>query len=382
MNLKLRTFIGLILFSFIQIANATEVAFAGFAYSGDNQSISDRFPYSERFQNSLGKSGVNGLLMQSMQSLNPANFTLISHIDDLTNRDQAISVAFVVTNETVTVEPVGKVYKLFAYIRGQALFFDFKTKTVLRSYPFGFAYLDALYEKPSDADINSAISYVYLGKNGKQGLIDRFKSALTTAALPTSVSRYVQVSSVEVGDEAKTYFPSHFTSSVSESWLADTFSETIADKMSIPILPYSKGYAIGNVMSMTVSDGSIFNLKLPEPDYKFSINLTKLKKVTYEETEAGKSLIYGAFANIKLEEPLSGHVYLDDQFKNGETKVVSAMQVTTEDFPAFQDSIRGLFNKLSDEVAGRKSSWLKSASTNKNIDKQIISTRELLKSCK
>jgi hypothetical protein len=135
-------------------------------------------------------------------------------------------------------------------------------------------------------------------------------------------------------------------------------------------------------MSMTVSDGSVFNLKLPQPDYEFVVNLSQLKKVTYNETAAGKSLIYGAFASVKLSEPLSGHVYLDGQYKNGEIKVVSAIQENTEDFPAFQDSIRGLFTKLAGVIAGDNNPWLKSATSGKDINKQIASTRELLKKCK
>lgn len=368
--------------SFASLAYSSEVAFAGFAYSGDHESIGSRFPYSKRFEVALGTSGVNGLLQNALTKTQPQAFTIVPRLDELIGKDQAIAVSLVMTNEVVSVEKLGNVYKLFVQLRGQALFFDFKTKTVLRAYPFSFAYLDAAQAEPTDMQKDAAISQVYLGANGKSGIIDRFTNTLISASIPTSVPRFVQVTSAVIDAEARSQFPASYGHGVAETWVADTFGEAIANTMGIPILPFSKGYAIGNVMSMTVSDGSVFNLKLPQPDYEFVVNLSQLKKVTYNETAAGKSLIYGAFASVKLIEPLSGHVYLDGQYKNGEIKVVSAIQENTEDFPAFQDSIRGLFTKLAGVIAGDNNPWLKSATSGKDTNKQIASTRELLKTCK
>lgn len=363
-------------------AAATDVAFAGFAYSGDAQSIAQRFPYSKRFEAALGSAGINGLLQKTLPSIKPQHYQLTTRIDELVGRDQAIAVALVVTNETVSAEQIGGIHKLFIQVRGQAMYFDFKSKTVLRAYPFSFAYLDALPAAPTEAQKIAGINKVYLGANGKPGVLDRFYSALTEAALPTHVSRFVQVSNVVIGDEARRDFPPAYGNGVAETWVADTFAEAIAAKMNIPILPYAKGYAIGKVMSMTVSDGTVFNLKLPEADYEFTVNISKLRTVVFEEKAAGKSLIYGAYASIKLQEPLSGRTYMNDSFKNGEVKIVPASQVNTEDFPAYQDAMRGMFTKLSAAVAGESSPWLKSSASGGDIDKQIVLTRELLQSCK
>jgi hypothetical protein len=366
----------------LAVAYGADVAFAGFAYSGDDQSSIQRFPYSKKFETSLGAAGINGLLQKALPNVQPANYKLTARIDELAGRDQAVAVALVVTNETVTAEQIGAIYKLFVHVRGQAMFFDFKSMTVLRAYPFSFAYLDALSAAPSESQKVAAISKVYLGAGGKPGVLDRFYAALTQATVPDNVSLFVQVSNVIIGDEARTEFPAQYGNGVAETWVADTFAEAIAGKMGIPMLPYNKGYAIGNVMSLTVADGTVFNLKLPKPDYEFTVDISKLRKVVFEEKAAGKSLIYGAYASVKLEEPLSARTYMNESFKNGEVKVVPASQVNTEDFPAFQDSMRGLFTKLSSAVAGESSPWLKAASSGNDIDKQIVSTRELLQSCK
>jgi hypothetical protein len=367
---------------YLSNAQATDVAYAGFAYSGDYQSIASRFPYSKQFEATLGASGINGILQKKLPSIQPQSYALVPRIDELVGRDQAIAVALVMTNETVSTEQIAAVYKLFVQLRGQAMFFDFKSKSVIRAYPFSFAYIDALPSPPTEEQKIERIGYVYNGISGKPGILERFAGALTQATIPTTVPRFVQVSNVTVGDEARGEFPDAYKNGAAETWIADTLGEAISSKMGIPILPYAKGYAIGSVMSMTVADGTVFNLKLPEPDYQFSVNISKLKKILYSDKAAGKSYIYGTLADLKLEEPLSATAYLKSPMKNGEVKIVPANQANTEDFPAFQDSMRGLFTKLSAAVAGETTPWLKSASEASDIEKQIASTRELLKSCK
>ena len=148
------------------------------------------------------------------------------------------------------------------------------------------------------------------------------------------------------------------------------------------MLPFSKGYAIGNVMSMRIADGDVYMLKLPEPDYTITLDVPRFKKIKSGEAAAGASYIYGAYSNVKIQEPTSGRSYMDADFKNGEVKMVPASQDTLDDFPAYYDALKGLFVKLSDNLAGNKSDWLKSASANPDISKQISSTQDLLKSCK
>jgi hypothetical protein len=366
-----------------QIGNAvaSEVAFAGFAYAGDLQTSAQRFPYSKLLESKL-VGGLNAELQKSMANAKPEHFALVRRIDDLNGRDQAVAVAMVMTNETASIEKFGSAYKVLVQLRAQAMFFDFKSKTVLRAYPISFAYIDVLAAPPTPEQIIERIGAVYRGTAGKAGLIQRFVDTLQRATIPSSVPLFVQVTNVSVGDEARPEFPEHLRGPAGDTWIADALGEAISSKLGIPILPYAKGYAIGNVMSMTIGDSTVFNLTLPKPDYEFSADIVKLKKVLYSDQPAGKSFIYGTLAKIQLLEPLSETAYLRSGFKNGEVKVVPATQVTTDDFPAFEDSMRGLFAKLSRSVAGEEPTWLKSAADSKDIDQQITKTRELLKLCK
>jgi len=112
------------------------------------------------------------------------------------------------------------------------------------------------------------------------------------------------------------------------------------------------------------------------------VELTGVKRVQYAQNNIGTSYIYGAFANLKIATQGSARSILDASFKNGEVKEVPATQVYVDDLPAYDDAIRGLFNKLSDELGGKDTPWLKSATASPDIKAQLTAARGLLQKCK
>ena len=369
------------------VSPAATVTLAGFAYAGDSKSIAARFPYTQQLETALRKSGnpLNKQVAQAVLAQKPQNFDLsVGALSELKGQDQVIVVALVVTEETVSVEPFGSYAKLLTQIRAQAMFFDFKSMTMLRAYPFRFTHLDVVDHMPSPAEVDQRVRLVYFGDQSKPGIITRFASALNTAVVPNNVPRFLQVTKVTLGDEARAGLSDKLKSApgVAETWAADLFSEALSSKTGVPLLPYSKGYAVGNVMSMRIADGDVFNLKIPEPDYTITLDIPRFRRIKSGESAAGTSYIYGAYAHLKLEEPVSGKVYLESDFKNGEVKAVPASQTVIDDFPAYYDALNGLFNKLGDNIGGKPSDWLQTAASEKNIQKQINTTQELLKSCK
>lgn len=378
---------GMLALLVVNATQAASVTFAGLAYSGDSKSVAARFPYSLRLEKALQASSapLNKQLNAVLSQNPPRHFELNqAGLSSLKGQDQAIVLALLITGETVSAEQFGGVAKLMTQVNAQAMFFDFKTMTVLRSYPFSFAHLDLIDREPSPKEMQRRFQTVYFGDQDKPGIITRFADIVNKAALPNHVPRYLQVAKVNLGPEARQALPSKLTQTpgTAETWVADMFAESLSSKTDVPLLPYSKGYAIGNVMSMRISDGEVFMLKLPEADYAIALDLPRFKRIKSGEVAAGASYIYGAYSHVEIQEPVSGKRYLDADFKNGEVKLVPASQDTIDDFPAYYDAIKGLYNKLSDNLAGNRSAWLKSATSTSDIDKQISSTQELLKSCK
>jgi hypothetical protein len=366
---------------------AATVSLAGFSYSGDAQSIAARFPYTQRFAQAMTAQGTSAdqLIGQTLAATKIDSFTLQQgELAALKGRDQAIAVSLVMTNETVSYERFGGLYKLFVNLRGQALFFDFKSMTILRSYPITVAYLDVLSAPPSDAVLDDRVRKLFLGDGDKSGLVQRFATQLAAATLPEHVPRFLQVGKVTISPEARNELPEALkaTPTTAETWLADQLSEMIATRTGVPVLPYAKGYAIGNTMAMRFADGTVFNLKIPEADYAFSVDLTGFKRIKTGESAAGASYVYGTYVDLKLVEPLSGRAYLDSKFKNGEVKLVPATQSEIDDFPSYAVSVRGLFSKLTTVLSGKDDPWLKSAASASDINAQISATKTVLQSCK
>lgn len=363
----------------------TEVALAGLAYAGSEGAVSTRFPYSQQYVKDLGEAGlpVQQRLRQALSTEAPQHLLIVDQIQELQGRDQALAVAMVLSSETVKVEQFGSLYKLMVLLRAQTMFFDFKSMNVVRSYPLSFAYVDLLDHDPSEAEKRERVKLVFEGANDKPGLIARFVSSVAKASIPSHVPRYLQVTSAQIAPEVLESFPD-FIKADPQTWLADMAGEAISTRVEVPIVPFAKGYAIGNVMSMRVSDGRVWELRLPKPDYVVKVDLTGVKKIKFSEVEGGATTyVYGAYAQTQIEQPDLNKLYLNTKLKNGESRVIPASQKYVDDFPHFYDAINGLLTKLAVALSGTgDDSWIKSAAAAKDIGQQLNQTMELMKQCK
>ncbi|MBF5006568.1 hypothetical protein ISG32_20145 [Diaphorobacter sp. NR2-3-3-1] len=368
-------------------AEQTPVTLAGLAYSGDAASLDQRFPFSRAYERELEQTGERayGRITANLAVV-PSQHLKIEQgmLDELKGRDQAIVTSLVVNSETVSVENFGKLRKLFVLIRGQALFFDFKSMTVVRSYPVSFAFIDVFDHEPTQAEIYARVKNVYEGAAGKPGIFGRYAGVLAGATIPAQVPRLLKVTEVKLAPDVMASLPGYLKSEpgMAETWAADMVSEAISTRAGVPLIPYSQGYAVGNVLPMRVADGTVFNLKLPEPDYAISVDLTGLKKVKFGSVAAGESFIYGTYAKFRIEQPLLGSTWLDTALKNGETKVVPSTQTWVDDFPAFYDSWNGMFTRLATAIASKDMSWVKAAASAPDIAAQISKTNQLIAQCK
>ncbi|MDI3380389.1 hypothetical protein QKW51_02810 [Xenophilus aerolatus] len=278
----------------------TEVALAGIAYSGSDSTVAARFPYSKRYEEEQLAAGspIGQQLFRSLTSTPSSQLRVVPHIDELKGRTQALAVALVIGSETVSVEQIGQHQKLTVLIRGQTMFFDFKSMNVVRAYPISFAYIDVLDHVPQPDEIMGRVRLVFQGANGKPGLTSRFVNNVLKAEIPANVPRYLQVTSVKLAPEALNALPDYLKSQpgAAQTWAADLVSEAISTRAAVPIVPYAKGYAVGNVMSMRVSDGTVWELKLPKPDYEIAVEISGFKKLKFNEVQGGAtSFIYGAY---------------------------------------------------------------------------------------
>jgi hypothetical protein len=366
----------------------TPLTYAGLAYAGNSINITSRFKYSKRYEARLRSQGsdINAKLLEAVKGGRYPLFDLNTAGNTEIKGDSTLVTTLTVTGETISDETFGSVHKLLVQIRAQAMIFDFQSKMLLRAYPLSFAYLDALNHAPSEADIDERVVYAYDGAQGKDGIIARYVQALSHATLPRNNGLFLQITDVKIDPEAapaisKVLSQDPDAAAAADTWLADHLDEALNTYAGVPVIPYSVGYAVGNVMQIQVADSN-FSLKFPEPNVTISVELTGVKRVQYAQSNVGTSYIYGAFANLKITTQGSPHSTLEASFKNGEVKEVPITQGYVDDLPAYNDAIRGLFNKLSDELGGKDTPWLKSATAAPDIKTQLTAARGLLQKCK
>ena len=369
-------------------AYAADMAVAGFAFAGDSATAGVRFPYSHQLYMRLraDKSGQNLSRIihdRSGKVANPALSLLPpASLVNLKKSDQALITVLVLTGETVLTENFGSYYKTFVNLRGDALIFDYKSKTVVRSYPVNAALFDATPDAPDVARISGFIEQLLLKEEGK-GLVTQYLDRLSHATLPTPGQRTIQIRRAKVAPEALAVMPDALRSQpqLMESMVVDAFASVLSAKAGVPLLPSKAGDALGR-MSLRLENGDDVDLSIGEGDYVFDITLNKFAKIKTAETAVAISYVYGAYAHVQFSEPLLHSDFLNTDLKNGETAIIPAGRIGSDDFAAYQDALRGLFLKLTAAFEGGDMKWIQTAAGAKDIGKQLEATRVILKASK
>jgi len=368
--------------------HADDVIWSGFAFQGDFTSGEIRYPVSMALANRPAADGVSRFdraLATALRDFRNESFDLkFGELGSIgPDSSSSTALAFVLDRETISTEQFEDEYKLLIELSAQALFFDFREMAVIASYPVTLRYIDVQDSAPTDEDKAALVEALYLG-DLKINAFDEFAKLLSSISLNPSVNRRIQVTSVSVRPEAQQLLPEWRQQDLRdfESSVAQEFSKTLSRNQDIPVLPYAKGYAIGNRMSMSFSEQSVFSLSIPEPDYEITLVLPKFVKVEYQKVAAGTSYVYGAFLNIKAEEPLSGHVYLDTTIKNGATKNVPAGQTTVDDWPSYEAALLGLIDKLTKVLDKPTKKWAKTHAGDKAVVAQLKDFSEVVQSCR
>jgi hypothetical protein len=134
-------------------------------------------------------------------------------------------------------------------------------------------------------------------------------------------------------------------------------------------------------MALAFSNGEIFNLEIPEAAYEIVLTLNGFRKVVRQKKAAGTAWIYAAYIEVQVKEPMSGDVFLNAQFKNGGLKLVPASQTLVDDWPAFQEVLLGLFDKLTKELSEPSSSWAQTYSPSAGALEGLKQFKEVIERC-
>lgn len=387
--MKAIVLLGFVFFASFLSVNAQaepKIFFAGMAYLGNSADIEKNFPYTSQLLPATAsgeQAEIERALYQKIRSVEPRNYALeLSSLADI-NQGQSLALALTLDRETIDIEPICGRHKTVINLGLQATVFDFETMSVVGSYPMTIEYIDVTAKSPNKEELLALVSGLYMG-NLEVNVFDQFASMLETIEVKRKYANRIQVTSVELAQKAVEFLPDKYSDNPDafRTLVAQNLGKSLVKEHGISILPYTKGYAIGNKMATRFTNGEIFNFDIPETDYKIELTVRGFKKVQFNKKAAGESMVYGSFINVKVLEPLFGDVYIDENFKRGVTKVIPACQTKANDWPAFQESLLGLLAEFAKQVKVRDDDWIDSHASDDSVDNELETFEDVLERCK
>ena len=326
------------------------IQFAGFAFRGNFASIKNNYPYVFDLSMKTTKTGQNLLdreLYRHLKSIKLQDAYFINgKLSEL--KDDVLVLACCLDNETISVDEYEGGYKVVIDLGAQLLLFDYASFKLIACYPFTIELIDFTKTKPSDKYFKDCIAALLLSKKYDVNLFDECTKLLKKIKLHKFYGGNIKITTVVVEDRVKPFLPTKFSHDLDgfRNFVAQGFGKYLSKNQLVSIFPYTKGYAIGNKMALRFSNAEVFQLQIPEPQFAIELTIRGFKKVLVDKKAAGESWVYGSFARISVSQPLLGKNYLNKKVKYGVTKIIPSMQKTSCDWPVFQESLLGLFDKI------------------------------------
>ena len=362
-----------------------ELLFSGFAFAGNNDSKASRFQYTSSINDDFLKEG-SSLSREIVKRIGEVKNTSLKVVSGKTfqvsNSNDTLNTVLVLTGETILVENYGQYWKIFVNLRGDALIFDYKEKSIVKTYPLNLAIFDAVagQTKPSNSQIKNLIKDNILS-NKKEGFLTQYIDKLSLVSLSSKNDiKTFQIKNVTIKSDAENAFPEDLKNlpDVEKDIIADSFASEMSSKTNITLIPPKYNGAIASMTVQLEDISQQIELKIGDADYLINITINKLAKAKQQQTNTEISNIYGVNSSIQVLEPLSQDIYFDSILKNGAVSISPINKISSDDFPAYYDVINGLFKKFATSIKTKDLSWIKVASGNDKISNQIEKLSNLI----
>jgi hypothetical protein len=161
--------------------------------------------------------------------------------------------------------------------------------------------------------------------------------------------------------------------------LANYLESELSEENQIPIVPSSIG-GVANKMSYRFSNGNV-ELKLPSPDFEITFTIRGFRTAAAEESNGAITNLYRALGTIKIEQPESRNIYIDE--KVNATVPVRRPPGVTQEISAWSQYFKAtllLIRQLSTQFNKLDSKWLEeNAARGTNAKDSFVKTSELFK---
>jgi hypothetical protein len=366
------------------IASAQKINFAGFAFLGDFSQRENLYPYSTKIL--ALKEGRRPALEVALQKaikghFNNKNLNLSLELSSQKNISKAI--AFAVSNESVQFQGLNNGFNVIYLIFAQILVFDFDEAKVIANFPVAILHSEFVRQKPDAASIQTTFKGLYLDVSRETNIFRRWVARLNKINPKTSYGNYCKITEVQIDPRILKDSTNKIVDvRAFELQLAQFFESVLSTHQQIPMVPYTKGEAIGAKMPARFANGTSVQFQLPAADYGIKIGIRPFKTVKKDSKNYSK-IIFASFASFKVEQPDTGKSIIDGVFRNIPIVTIDrSRNVVLDQWYERQKSLRSLFAEFSKQISVRDESWLKKSTRIKDVSTKLGQLEKTLASCR
>ncbi len=354
-----------------------DVFYAGLAYLGDYQYIDKNYPATRQLNGETNNTTatLDRALVALIKKKPPKNFNLRYDLANL-NQSQTVVMAVALDKELVSREVLkndnGYLTKIILDITLQVLFYDFESMSLVDNYSITSAINHTVSGNQTniDAEVSKLAKKLYLGDSTHAGILKEISDKIAALTPRAIDSLRFQLSDIQVHDRVKSHLPQTLSTQELQQYLGQHFSTQLSAKSSVNVLPYTRGYALGNQLPGRFSNGEVFNLKMPDADYEFNL---EVKNLIHKKTT--DSSLFGSQMKFSMFEPLSHQTYINDDFRYGIYKLEADNQVVKDDWSAYEDAMEALIDELVEQLKQPDKSWHKKHARSQAASYQQFNTK-------
>ena len=147
----------------------------------------------------------------------------------------------------------------------------------------------------------------------------------------------------------------------------------------VALVPYVEGMAIGSTMKQQfVNSDTVYEIKLPKPDYNIDITIRGFKKVLAKKSDVNNIYFWASFVNLKIYQPDLNKVYMDHDLKNVIKKSIPSQIKDINDWYKFYITTYELFDSFSYNINNIDESWLKKTNKKPEFKKSMTNIKKLM----
>jgi hypothetical protein len=384
---------------------------AGWSFAGDAAAVARSFPRCHAVYLEEEKTRLNVPLREvAARSLPPGVELVVGDLIQLQGRS-GLGLTFALDGEYVTVERMSDFHAVSIWLSGQILVFDFGSAQLLASFPVGVLLSSATQAEPSEEFLRAKVRGLLLEQEGGQeggeprenkvNLLAEFGRRLKELKLRRDYPVKVQLRDVRLADKTRAKMPRGEGENgealrAFRHFVGGSFSKAVSSQLNLPLLPFviptgedgagrpalaGAGQSMAILMDQ-VADGKVYNLKVPEPDFVFDLEVAGFSKAVVVESRGVKKWAYVSYVDASFREPLRDTVLLQQRVVYPSFEDIPDGAVI-DDWSAYRSSLYQLLNRFGGALsASPDPEWLDAQPAPAVLRGQLQATSRKLDLCR